>query len=51
VIMEFYIWQNAFEFQSPSIASALAVLLLAAVSGLIFLQHRLRGRSENVDDV
>jgi ABC-type sugar transport system permease subunit len=51
VIMEFYIWQNAFEFQSPAIASALAVLLLAAVSGLIFLQHRLRGRSENVDDV
>ncbi|MDQ3942030.1 MAG: sugar ABC transporter permease [Actinomycetota bacterium] len=51
VIMEFYIWQNAFEFQSPAIASALAVLLLAAVSGLIFLQHRLRRRSESVDDV
>ena len=51
VIMEFYIWQNAFEFQSPAIASALAVLLLAVVSGLIFLQHRLRRRSESVDDV
>jgi ABC-type sugar transport system permease subunit len=50
VIMEFYIWQNAFEFQSPAIASALAVILLAAVSGLIFLQHRLRRRSEDVDD-
>lgn len=51
VIMEFYIWQNAFEFQSPAIASALAVLLLVAVSGLVFLQHRLRRRSESVDDV
>lgn len=50
VILEFYIWQNAFEFQSPAIASALAVLLLVAVSGLIFLQHRLRRRSENVGD-
>jgi ABC-type sugar transport system permease subunit len=49
--MEFYIWQNAFEFQSPAIASALAVLLLVAVSGLVFLQHRLRRRSESVDDV
>jgi ABC-type sugar transport system permease subunit len=50
VILEFYIWQNAFEFQSPAIASALAVILLGAVSGLIFLQHRLRRRSEDVDD-
>ena len=50
VILEFYIWQNAFEFQSPALASALAVLLLAAVSGLIFLQHRLRRRSEDVGD-
>jgi ABC-type sugar transport system permease subunit len=50
VILEFYIWQNAFEFQSPALASALAVILLAAVSGLIFLQHRLRRRSEDVSD-
>jgi ABC-type sugar transport system permease subunit len=50
VILEFYIWQNAFEFQSPALASALAVILLAAVSGLIFLQHRLRRRSEDVGD-
>lgn len=50
VIMEFYIWQNAFDFQSPAIASALAVVLLAAVSGLIFVQNRLRRRSVDVDD-
>lgn len=50
VILEFYIWQNAFEFQSPALASALAVILLVAVSGLIFLQHRLRRRSERVGD-
>lgn len=50
VIMEFYIWQNAFDFQSPAIASALAVVLLVAVSGLIFVQNRLRRRSVDVDD-
>ena len=50
VIMEFYIWQNAFNFQSPAIASALAVILLAAVSVLIFFQARLRRRSVDVDD-
>lgn len=47
VILEFYIWQNAFEFQSPALASALAVVLLVAVSGLIFVQHRLRRRGED----
>lgn len=49
VIMEFYIWQNAFDFQSPAIASALAVVLLVAVSGLIFVQNRLRGRGVDAD--
>jgi raffinose/stachyose/melibiose transport system permease protein len=42
MILEFYIWQNAFEFQSPGIASAVAVVLMVAISGLIFLQLRVR---------
>jgi ABC-type sugar transport system permease subunit len=42
IILEFYIWQNAFEFQSPGIASAVAVVLMVAVSGLIFLHLRVR---------
>jgi ABC-type sugar transport system permease subunit len=41
-ILEFYIWQNAFEFQSPGIAAAAALVLLVAVSGFIFLQLRVR---------
>jgi ABC-type sugar transport system permease subunit len=48
-ILEFYIWQNAFEFQSPGIASAAALVLLVAISGLIFLQLRVR-RDQSGDD-
>jgi ABC-type sugar transport system permease subunit len=44
-IMEFYIWKHAFAFRSPGIASALAVVLLAATTVLIVLQLRLRRRS------
>ncbi len=43
-IMEFYIWKHAFAFRSPGIASALAVILLAATTVLIFFQLRLRRR-------
>jgi ABC-type sugar transport system permease subunit len=49
IILEFYIWQNAFEFQSPGIASAVAVVLMVAISGLIFLQVRVR-RDESGGD-
>jgi ABC-type sugar transport system permease subunit len=48
-ILEFYIWQNAFEFQSPGIASAAALVLLVAVSGFIFLQLRVR-KEQSGDD-
>jgi len=41
-VMEFYIWKHAFAFRSPGIASALAVVLLAATTILIILQLRLR---------
>jgi ABC-type sugar transport system permease subunit len=41
-IMEFYIWKHAFAFRSPGIASALAVILLAATTVLIVLQLRIR---------
>lgn len=41
-IMEFYIWKHAFAFHSPGIASALAVILLAATTVFIVLQLRLR---------
>jgi ABC-type sugar transport system permease subunit len=41
-VMEFYIWKHAFAFRSPGIASALAVVLLAATTVLIILQLRLR---------
>ncbi len=44
-VMEFYIWKHAFAFRSPGIASALAVVLLATTTILIFLQLRLRRRS------
>lgn len=44
-ILEFYIWQNAFAYQAPGIASATAVVLMIAVSGLIFLQLRVRRQS------
>jgi ABC-type sugar transport system permease subunit len=44
-VMEFYIWKHAFAFRSPGIASALAVVLLAVTTVLIFLQLRLRRRS------
>jgi ABC-type sugar transport system permease subunit len=43
-IMEFYIWKHAFAFRSPGIASALAVILLAATTVLIAFQLRLRRR-------
>jgi multiple sugar transport system permease protein len=49
MILEFYIWQNAFAFQSPGIASAAAVVLMVAISGLIFLQVRVRS-DESGDD-
>lgn len=49
IILEFYIWQNAFSYGAPGIASATAVVLLIAVSGLIFLQFRVR-RNQNGDD-
>ena len=49
MILEFYIWQNAFEFQAPGIASAVAVVLMVAISGLIFLQVRVRS-DESGDD-
>lgn len=48
-ILEFYIWQNAFQFQSPGIASAAALVLLVAISGLIFLQLRVR-KEQSGDD-
>ncbi len=44
-VMEFYIWKHAFAFRSPGIASALAVILLAATTIFIVLQLRLRRRS------
>lgn len=44
-VMEFYIWKHAFSFHSPGIASALAVLLLAATTVFILLQLRLRRQS------
>jgi ABC-type sugar transport system permease subunit len=44
-VMEFYIWKHAFAFHSPGIASALAVILLTATTGLIVLQLRMRRRS------
>ena len=44
-VMEFYIWEHAFAFRSPGIASALAVFLLLITSVLIVLQFRVRGRS------
>jgi len=44
-VMEFYIWKHAFGFNSPGIASALAVILLATTTALIALQFRLRRRT------
>jgi len=44
-VMEFYIWKHAFAYRSPGIASALAVVLLAATTVLIILQLRLRRQS------
>ena len=44
-VMEFYIWKHAFYFNSPGLASALAVVLLAVTTVLIVLQLRLRRRS------
>ena len=44
-VMEFYIWKHAFAFNSPGIASALAVLLLASTTLFIVLQLRLRRRT------
>ena len=44
-VMEFYIWRHAFAYRSPGIASALAVVLLAATTLLIILQLRLRRRA------
>jgi ABC-type sugar transport system permease subunit len=44
-VLEFYIWKHAFAFRSPGIASALAVVLLAATTFLIVLQLRLRRRA------
>jgi len=44
-VMEFYIWKHAFAFRSPGIASALAVVLLAATTILIVIQLRLRRSS------
>jgi raffinose/stachyose/melibiose transport system permease protein len=41
-VMEFYIWKHAFSFNSPGIASALAVVLLVSTTVLIVLQLRLR---------
>jgi len=49
-VMEFYIWEHAFAFRSPGIASALAVFLLLITSVLIALQFRVRRTSlEEVD--
>jgi ABC-type sugar transport system permease subunit len=44
-VMEFYIWKHAFGFNSPGIASALAVILLATTTLFIVLQFRLRRRT------
>jgi ABC-type sugar transport system permease subunit len=44
-VLEFYIWKHAFAFRSPGIASALAVVLLAATTILIVIQLRLRRRA------
>jgi len=44
-VMEFYIWKHAFAFNTPGLASALAVILLAVTTLLIVLQLRLRRRS------
>jgi ABC-type sugar transport system permease subunit len=43
-VMEFYIWKHAFYFQSPGIASALAVLLLLFTSIFIGFQLLLRNK-------
>ena len=44
-VLEFYIWKHAFAFNTPGLASALAVILLAVTTLLIVLQLRLRRRS------
>jgi len=44
-VMEFYIWKHAFQFNSPGLASALAVVLLMVTTLLIVIQMRLRRRS------
>jgi ABC-type sugar transport system permease subunit len=41
-VMEFYIWKHAFSFNSPGIASTLAVILLLLTTILIVVQLRLR---------
>jgi ABC-type sugar transport system permease subunit len=39
-VIEFYIYDNAFTFRSPSFAAGAAILLLAATTVLIALQVR-----------
>ena len=41
-VLEIYIWKNAFDFHSPGIASAAAVIMLAGVAVLIMLQMTVR---------
>lgn len=42
-VLELYIWKNAFAYQAVGIASAVAVILLAATSVLIVVQMLVRG--------
>jgi len=43
-VMDFYVWRYAFEFSSPGLSSAAAVILLAMASALIVIYSRLRSR-------
>lgn len=48
-ILEFYIYDNAFTFRSPSFAAAAAIVLLAATTVLIALQVRRTNVEVNVE--
>jgi ABC-type sugar transport system permease subunit len=49
-VLELYIWKNAFAYRAVGIASAVAVLLLAATSVLIVVQVRVRGGEEETGE-